>query len=64
MIAVDQSICTGCALCIPECPENALSCWGVAVVQDDICTECMECVQYCPVMALSFRDSPKKVKHA
>jgi NAD-dependent dihydropyrimidine dehydrogenase PreA subunit len=51
MISVDDNLCVGCALCVPFCPEDAISSYGLAQVSED-CTECLTCLEYCPVGAL------------
>lgn len=51
MIQVDSELCTGCSLCVPVCPEEALRCYGRAAV-DETCTECLTCLEFCPVGAL------------
>ena len=51
MISVDRRLCTGCAMCVPYCPERVISCLGHAEVGDG-CTACLACVSYCPVDAL------------
>ena len=51
MIVVDEKLCTGCSLCVPECPEAALSCFGWAKVSPD-CVNCMACMDFCPSGAL------------
>ncbi|MFH1350601.1 MAG: 4Fe-4S binding protein [Pseudomonadota bacterium] len=51
MITVDETLCVGCAMCVPFCPEEALSCLGLAHV-DEGCTECLTCLDFCPVGAL------------
>jgi len=38
-------------MCVPFCPEEALSCCGKAGVSE-ACTECLTCLEYCPVGAL------------
>lgn len=52
MLVVNEDICVGCALCLPFCPNEAITVWGVAKVNRDDCIECLECVDYCPVDAL------------
>jgi len=52
MIVVDENLCTGCSLCVPECPEEALSCFGWAKVTSN-CVSCLACVDFCPSGALS-----------
>ena len=51
MITVIENRCVGCSLCVPVCPEEAISCFGKAEVIDN-CTECLLCLEYCPVGAL------------
>ena len=55
MISVDRRLCTGCAMCVPCCPEEVISCFGLAGV-DDGCTACLGCVGYCPVGALREKE--------
>ena len=51
MVTVVEECCVGCALCIPICPEEAISCYGRAQVSET-CTECLACLEFCPVGAL------------
>ena len=51
MITVEEDLCVGCAMCVPACPEEAISCFGLARV-DERCTECLMCIPSCPVLAL------------
>jgi ferredoxin len=51
MIEVIEGLCTGCATCVPVCPEEAISCFGFAQVNDR-CTECLICLEFCPLGAL------------
>jgi len=51
MIRVIEDLCVGCSMCVPFCPEEALSCCGKAGVSE-ACTECLTCLEYCPVGAL------------
>ncbi len=51
MIIVEEDTCVGCSLCIPVCPEEALSCYGLAEVNEN-CTDCLTCLEFCPVGAL------------
>ena len=48
--------CINCAVCEPECPNNAISAGGdIFVIAPDKCTECVghfdesQCVEVCPV---------------
>ena len=51
MIVVNKDLCVGCALCVPMCPEEAISCLGVVSIGEN-CIECLACLEYCPVSAL------------
>jgi NAD-dependent dihydropyrimidine dehydrogenase PreA subunit len=51
MIAILEECCVGCALCVPFCPEEAISCYGRVAVSET-CTECLSCLEFCPVGAL------------
>ena len=51
MISILEECCVGCALCVPFCPEEAISCYGRVDVSDS-CTECLTCLEFCPVGAL------------
>jgi len=52
---VDAEKCTGCGLCIEECPVHAISLGdeGAAVVAQT-CTGCGDCVDTCPNYAISM----------
>ncbi len=51
---VDKDICTGCGLCMEECPVEAIKLEDeIAVVSDD-CIECGICTDVCPVGAISL----------
>lgn len=48
--------CTNCDMCLPECPNEAISYTGKTyVINPDLCTECVgfyetqTCVSVCPV---------------
>ncbi len=56
MITVDQTLCAGCAMCVTECQEEAISCPGMAMIDSDRCVECLECLDYCPTDALNHRE--------
>jgi len=44
--------CVGCGVCIPACPENAISVNDVAKINQDLCTGCGNCVSACPRNAI------------
>ncbi len=43
--------CTVCGLCLPECPEGAISEGSPYVIEPRYCTECGACAEVCPVDA-------------
>jgi ferredoxin len=55
IITIDEKRCTGCGLCIPNCPEGALQVIdGTArLVSDLFCDGLGACVGYCPEGAIS-----------
>ncbi len=52
---IDQSVCTGCGLCIKECPPGTVKkdekTSRVSIVQEN-CIECSHCGMICPVGAV------------
>lgn len=49
MIAVDEELCSGCAICVPECPHGAIHMErGLAVIDPDLCVQCGDCMDVCP----------------
>jgi ferredoxin len=52
---VDKEKCTGCAICVDECPVEAIKLVDdKAVVDEDACTECGQCVDACPNEAIKL----------
>jgi Na+-translocating ferredoxin:NAD+ oxidoreductase RNF subunit RnfB len=55
MIAkVDGKECTGCGVCVDECPGGAIRVDDIALVDAALCTGCGACVDACPSGALSM----------
>jgi ferredoxin len=52
---VDKAKCTGCGICVDECPVEAIALESdVAAVDVDKCTDCGTCVDVCPNEAISM----------
>jgi Pyruvate/2-oxoacid:ferredoxin oxidoreductase delta subunit len=52
MIVVDEERCVGCGHCVPFCPEDVLSTFGISKVDGENCTDCLICMDYCPCDAI------------
>ena len=54
IIEIDNGQCTGCGLCIPNCPEGALQVIDgkVRLVSDLFCDGLGACIGYCPEAAI------------
>ena len=65
-IVVHEDLCTGCGLCPPDCPYEALEMLDtpgghhrqVAVVDPKMCVSCGVCIGSCPELALTLGDRP------
>ena len=52
---VDKVKCTGCSVCVDECPVEAITIVSdVATIDVDKCTECGQCVDACPNEAITL----------
>lgn len=57
---IDEQECTGCGVCVPYCPVEAISeAGGVAGIDFDECVECTACLRFagCPTGAI--HESPQ-----
>ena len=60
-IAVNESICKGCEICIAECPQESIGLselinvigYRYAVLVKDNCTGCVNCALVCPEAAIT-----------
>ncbi len=63
IISINQDLCNGCGVCIPNCPEGALQIidWKARLISDLFCDGLGACVGECPLDAISVieRDAEK-----
>ena len=53
MVYVDASKCTGCGVCVPSCPKQAISLAdGTASIDGAACDQCGRCLDLCPTAAI------------
>src|SRR5512135_3023084 len=58
MIKIDEEKCTGCGLCIPNCPEGAMQLIDgkARLISDLFCDGLGACVGYCPEGAITLTE--------
>lgn len=58
IITIDEAKCTGCGLCVPDCPEGALQIINgkVRLVGDLLCDGLGACIGTCPEGAMSVEE--------
>jgi ferredoxin len=55
MVSVDESLCTGCQVCVATAPETFEMDGGLAVaVSDEVTPEAEQAQEQCPVDAISL----------
>lgn len=52
MVTVKESECVGCGACVDVCPEGAITCDDIAVIDAAKCIDCGACIDECPSSAL------------
>jgi len=52
MVTVKADDCVGCGNCVDVCPENAIKCDDVAVIDAKLCVDCGACIDECPADAI------------
>lgn len=55
---IDDDRCSGCGLCVQDCPLGAIRLKDRKPVVLEACTHCAACVQNCPEEALSLDETP------
>ncbi|MHA1568753.1 MAG: indolepyruvate ferredoxin oxidoreductase subunit alpha [Alphaproteobacteria bacterium] len=55
-VNVDQSKCSGCAICMDACPVDAITVDQVAKIDQEACINCGSCVVECPNGALVMEE--------
>jgi heterodisulfide reductase subunit A2 len=53
---VDEELCSGCAICVPQCPYGAITPGITATVNELLCESCGTCVAACPSGAMTLRN--------
>ena len=53
---VDEVLCSGCAICVPQCPYGAITPGTTASVNEILCEGCGTCVAACPSGAMTLRN--------
>ena len=56
IIKIDENLCNGCSLCVPNCPEGALQIIDgkARLVSDLFCDGLGACIGHCPEGAISI----------
>lgn len=57
---VDDAKCTGCGICVRDCPEGCMFLENKkARVDYDYCKGCLVCMEECPFKAIASREENK-----
>jgi len=58
-LRIDQEKCTGCGVCVLDCPKKAITLKGKKAIIGEECVECEACLKVCPVDAPISDEKPK-----
>jgi ferredoxin len=63
LAVIDSEACTGCGICMPWCPTDAivLSEEGIAQRDEKACLGCGVCSRFCPEGAISLKEGFRKI---
>lgn len=56
-LEADKTLCTGCGICVQQCPLQCINLDPYPVLGSE-CIRCMQCVRHCPEEAFSFSPEP------
>ena len=52
MVTINVSECVACGACVDVCPNNAIACDDIAVLDASKCVDCGACIDECPSAAI------------
>lgn len=53
---INKDECVACGACVDVCPEGAITCEDVAVVDEKKCLDCGACVDECPNNSITLEE--------
>ncbi len=52
-VKINEAECVGCGACVDVCPQDAITCDDIAVVDASMCVDCGACIDECPSSAIT-----------
>ncbi len=53
-VRINKTVCVGCGICLPCCPNGAISLQsGACTIDEKKCTGCGRCLEACPRRAIT-----------